>query len=220
MTTWSYSSIKTFEQCPKKYYHLKVARDVKDEGSEATAYGSLVHKAAEEYIRDNVDVPTKFNFIVPVLNILRGIPGDKHCELELGVAYDGADYTPTGFLSDNVWWRGIADLLIVNKNNGYLVDYKTGKNAKYADTKQLDVLAAAVFTHFPEVTTIKSALIYLASNDFVQKEHTSDMTKSYFATFTPSLDRLQIAEETNVWNAVSGPLCKYCPVTTCAHNRR
>jgi hypothetical protein len=49
--TWSYSSLKTFEQCPKKYYHLRIVKDVKDEGSEATIYGQEVHKAAEEYIK-------------------------------------------------------------------------------------------------------------------------------------------------------------------------
>lgn len=220
MQAWSYSSIKTFEQCPKKYYHLKVARDVKDEGGEATVYGNLVHKAAEEYITNGTAVPENLSFIVPVLDKLKNIPGDKYCEQKLGIAYDGANYTPTAFLADNVWWRGIADLLIIDKDKAYLVDYKTGKNAKYADTKQLDVLAAAVFTHYPEVTSIKSALIYLVSNDFIKREHTADMTKSYFATFSPSLDRLQTAEQTNVWNAVSGPLCRFCPVTKCVHNKR
>ena len=36
---WSYSSIKTFDQCPKKYYHLKIAKDVQDGDTTATVYG-------------------------------------------------------------------------------------------------------------------------------------------------------------------------------------
>ena len=44
MPAWSYSSLKTFQQCPKKYYHIKVAKDVKDEGSEATIYGKELTK--------------------------------------------------------------------------------------------------------------------------------------------------------------------------------
>ena len=39
MTAWSYSSITLFEQCPKKYYHTRVAKDFKDEDSTATIYG-------------------------------------------------------------------------------------------------------------------------------------------------------------------------------------
>ena len=92
-------------------------------------------------------------------------------------------------------------------------------NAKYADTKQLDLMAAATFVHYPEVQTIKSALAFVVSNDFVKKEHKRELTKSYFASFDPLLDRLEAAKDTGVWNPKSGPLCKFCPVTTCPHNR-
>jgi len=217
---WSYSSIKTFEQCPKKYYHLKIAKDVKDEGGQASIYGNLVHKAAEDYVRDGKPIPPEYSYMQPVLDALLQIPGEKHCELKLGVSLEDNNYYPVDFYAPGVWWRGIADLLIVNTSTAYLVDYKTGKNAKYADTKQLDVLAGAVFTHFPQVTHIKSALVYLVSNELIKKEQVASMAKSYLATFAPSLDRLQVAEQTNVWNPVSGPLCRYCPVTTCAHNRK
>ena len=47
---WSYSSLKTFQQCPKKYYHLKVAKDVKEAPSDAIAFGNKIHKIAQEYV--------------------------------------------------------------------------------------------------------------------------------------------------------------------------
>ena len=220
MTTWSYSSLKTFEQCAKKYYHLKVLKDVKDEGSEATVYGNEAHKAAEDYVSAGTPLPARFSYMQKTLDALRAIPGEKHCELKLGVGLSDKGYSPCGFFDAEVWWRGIADLLIINGDTGYLVDYKTSKNAKYADTKQLDILAAAVFTRFPQLRKLKSALVFVVSNEFVKKEHTAELTRSYFATFTPELDRLSVAEDTGVWNANSGPLCKFCPVTTCEHNRR
>lgn len=220
MTTWSYSSIKTFDQCPRKYYHLKVLKDVKDENTEATLYGNAVHKAAEEYIRDGVPVPAPYKFMEPILTALNALPGDKHCELKLGVAYDGANYTPTTFFAPDVWWRGIADLLIINKDTGFLVDYKTGKNPKYADPTQLDLLAGAVFTHYPKIKTLKSALAYVVSGNLIKKEHDVAHRKSYLRTFDTQLSALDVAEKTGVWNAVSGPLCKFCPVKTCPHNRR
>jgi len=216
---WSYSSIKTFDQCPKKYYHLKVAKDVKDFGNEATIYGNQVHKAAEDYIKGGVEIPEKFKYILAPLQALESIAGEKHCELRLGVAYDGQNYEPTKFMAKDVWYRGIADLLIVNKDKAYLVDYKTGKNAKYADTAQLDMLAAAIFVHFPEIHSIKSALAYLVSGDFIKKEHKRELMKSYFATFDDSLKKLEVAEQSDVWNAISGPLCGFCPVKSCEHHR-
>ena len=83
---WSYSSIKTFQQCPKKYYHLKVAKDVKDEGSEATIYGQELHKAAEDFIKQGIPLPPQFAFMQEALDALNKIPGEKHCELKLGIA--------------------------------------------------------------------------------------------------------------------------------------
>ena len=217
MTAWSYSSIGTFKQCPKKYYHLKVAKDVKDKGNAATYYGNELHRAAEKHLKNDEPLPAKFSFMQRTMDTLLKIGGEKHCEIRFGVAKADGDYTPTTFFAKDVWWRGIADLLIIDGEKGYLVDYKSSKNAKYADTKQLDLLAAATFTHYPELQTIKSALAFVVANDIVTKEHKAELRKSYFATFDPDLERLESALENNVWNAVSSPLCAWCPVKSCEH---
>lgn len=217
MPAWSYSSLKTFQQCPKKYYHLKVAKDVKDEGSEATIYGKELHKAAEDYIKHGTPIPPQFAFIQDTVDALKRIPGEKHTEIELGVSNKGGRLNPCGFYDKDAWYRGIADLLIVNGDEGYLVDYKSSKNAKYADLKQLDLLAGAVFAHFPELKTLKSALIFVVSNEFVNKEHSSQHKLAYFEHVRFDLERLETALKTGVWNAVAGPLCSWCPVKTC-HN--
>lgn len=219
---WSYSSIKTFDQCPKKYYHLRILKDFKDEDSTATIYGTELHTAAEEFIRDGTPIPPKFSFIAPTLEALNRIEGEKHCEIKMGIAKRDGKFVPCEFFAKDVWWRGIADLLIINeeKQTAYLVDYKTSKNAKYADTKQLDLLAGAVFTHYPKVMEIKSALLFVVSNEIVKKKHEFMMRLSYLNSMEPELTRLEAAIKNNVWNPNSGPLCKFCPVTECAHNRR
>jgi hypothetical protein len=219
---WSYSSIKTFDQCPKKYHHLRILKDYKDADSTATVYGKDLHKAAEDYIKDGTPIPPQFSFVQETLQALNKIEGEKHCEIKLGVAKRDGKFAPCDFFAKDVWWRGIADLLIVNeeKQTAYLVDYKTSKNAKYADTKQLDLLAGAVFTHYPKIMEIKSALLFVVSNEMVKKKHEFMMQTSYLNSMEPELTRLEAAIKTNVWNPVSGPLCKFCPVTSCAHNRR
>lgn len=219
MPAWSYSSLKTFQQCPKKYYHLKVAKDVKDDGSEATIYGKELHKVAEDYVRDNVPIPERFKFIQKTIDALKNIPGEKHTEIELGVSNRDGKLSACGFYDKDAWYRGIADLLIINGDEGYLVDYKSSKNAKYADLKQLDLLAAAVFTHFPDLKSLKSALIFVVSNEFVNKEHSSQHKLAYFEHVRFDLERLETAMKTGVWNAVSSPLCGWCPVKTCQNYR-
>ena len=220
MTAWSYSSINTFKQCPKKYYHLKVAKDVKDKGSTATLYGQQVHQAAEDYIASETPIPAKFRFLTPIVKALNAIEGEKLCEMKLGVAQTDEGYKPTTFFAKDVWWRGIADLVIINGDTAHSIDYKTSKNARYADTKQLDAVAAALFVHYPQLKKIRSALAFVVSKDFIKKEHTVDLKDSYFASFKPDLDRLAAAEDSDVWNAISGPLCGWCPVVSCEHHRK
>lgn len=219
MTAWSYSSIKTFDQCPKKYYHLRVAKDVKDEPGEAADYGTAVHLAAEEYIRDGVPIPDKFAFMRPIVEKLAALPGEKHCELKLGVTKASWGYDPCGFFDKEVWYRGIVDLLVIDGDRAWMIDYKTGKNAKYADMKQLDLMAGAIFVKFPQVQKIKSALLYVVSNDLIKKTHYRDKLDSYMGVFGDQLDRLEAAMDSGVFNAKSGPLCGWCPVQDCAHWR-
>ena len=214
MTAWSYSSISTFKQCPKKYYHTRVAKDVKDEPGEAADYGTAVHLAAEEYIRDGKPIPEKFAFIRPVVERLAALPGEKHAELKLGMR---RDFSPCGFFDKDVWWRGIADLLVIDGHRAWCIDYKTGKNARYADTKQLDLLAGAVFSHFPEVMKIKSSLAFVVSNELVAKTHKITERSVYLSVFDNELDQLEAAMDSGVFNPKSGPLCGWCPVVDCAH---
>lgn len=216
MTAWSYSSIKTFDQCPKKYFHLKVVKDTKDEPGGAADYGTAVHLAAEEYIRDGKPIPEKFAFMRPIVERLEALPGKKYAELKLGIR---GDYSPCGFFDKDVWWRGIADLLVIDGHRAWCVDYKTGKNARYADTKQLDLLAGAVFSHYPEVTKVKSSLLFVVSGELIPKTHRVTERSTYLSVFDEQLERLDAAMENGVWNAKTSPLCGWCPVTTCEHWR-
>ena len=219
MPSWSYSSIKTFDQCPKKYFHLKVVQDVKDEGNEASRYGNDAHAAAEAYIKDGTPIPDTYAVMRPVVEALSKFPGDKHTELRLGIKRTDNGFEPCGFFDKDVWYRGIVDLLIVKGKTAYLIDYKTGKNAKYADMKQLDLMAGAVFIHFPNVVRIKSGLAFVVSNEFPKKDHARENLNQYLAVFDDQLDQLEAAMDNGIWNAKTSPLCGWCPVTTCEHWR-
>ena len=163
-------------------------------------------------------IPEKFAYIRGVVEALGRKEGEKHTELRLGVKRLDEGYEPCKFLGKDVWWRGIADLVIIDGDTAYSVDYKTSKNAKYADVKQLDLVAGGIFTHFPQVDKIRSALIFLVSNDVIKKDHYREHMHNYLSTFDPLLDRLEVAEESGVWNAKSGPLCRFCPVVSCEHH--
>ena len=215
---WSFSGLKTFQQCPRKYYHTKVAKDVIETGSDATRYGTSFHLVAEEYVRDGKSIPPEFAQYTPVLEAFNAIPGVKLCEVKLGLT---RDYTACDFDAPDVWWHGIADLVIINEEKGlaHSVDYKTSKSARYADLKQLDLVAAGIFAKFPNVDRIKSALAFVVSNEFVKKEHHRHLFRNYLEQPARDVARIEAALSNDVWNAVDGPLCKFCPVKHCEYNR-
>ena len=215
---WSFSSLKTFQQCPKKYYHTKIAKDVVEPDTKATLYGKSAHTVAEEYIRDGTPIPSAFEYMQPTLNILKAIPGEKLCEVKLGLtkSLEGCDFN-----APNVWWHGIADLVIINRGTGiaHSVDYKTSKNARYADVKQLDLVACGLFAKYPKINKVKSALIFTVSKEFIKADHHREMLLKYVEKPSQDVARIEAALENGVWNPISGPLCKFCSVKQCEYNR-
>lgn len=219
--TWSYSSLSLFDQCPKKYFHLKVEKSIVEPESDAMNYGKDLHLAAELFIRDGKPLPGKYAYIQPMLDTLNKLEGEKLCEYEMGVKYVDGVLTACGFHDPDRYWRGIADLLVINKEKGEarLVDYKTGKSAQYADTKQLKLLAAATFLHFPDIKKVKAGLLFVVAKDFIKEDYDVETTYDLFAPFHPIVDQLVACHENNVWNPKRNFTCKnWCPVLECSHN--
>jgi RecB family exonuclease len=218
--TWSFSSIKTFEQCPKKFYHLKVVKDFKeDQNAEHLTYGTAFHEAAEFYIRDGTPLPAQFAYAKSSLDNLSKRQGRKLCEYEMGLT---EDLQPCGFKDVNVWWRGIADLIILEDDGtARVVDYKTGKSAKYADTGQLELMALAVFKHFPEVVRVKAGLLFVVARQFPKASYDRADEAKLWEKWLRDHGRMRRAYETNVWNPRTSGLCRnHCVVLSCQHNGR
>jgi hypothetical protein len=213
---WSYSSLGLFQQCPRKYYHLRVAKDIKEPETTAILYGKEVHLALEEYIRDGKPVPAQFKEFTEIADMLKAMPGDKLCEYKMGLT---KDIQACGFFDENVWFRGVADLLIINGDTARVIDYKTGKSSEFADKKQLELMALAVFKHFPKVRTVKAGLIFLVANDFVKADFEKKDAPITWLKWIQETDRLEEAHEVNVWNPKPNFTCrKYCLVKDCEHN--
>ena len=213
---WSYSSLTLFQQCPRKYFHLRVLKDVVEPESPAMLYGTQVHEAAELYVKDGTEIPEKFAFIKPVLDTLIATPGTKLCEYKMGLT---KDKKPCDFFDKDVWFRGVADLLILNGSTAYVVDYKTGKSAQYADKKQLELMALAVFKHFPVIERVKAGLVFLVSEEFVREQYNVDIQDERWAMWDSEIKRIEDAIENDTWNPKQNFTCKkFCLIEHCEHN--
>lgn len=217
---WSFSGIKSFEQCGKKFFHLKVAKDYSDPPTDATMYGTEFHEAAEFYIKEDRPLQPYFNYAKSALDMLKQLPGEKYCEYEMGVT---ESLEPCGFKDENVWYRGIADLIIVDREKGEarVIDYKTGKSAKYADKSQLELMALCIFKHFPEVRKVKGGLLFVVCKAFIKESYTIDDEPKLWKKWIGAHAKLKAAYANNVWNPSPSGLCKkHCVVLECPHNGR
>lgn len=213
---WSYSRMKGFETCPKQYYHVTVLKEHPFQETEATRYGTEFHKAAEDFMRDGTPVPERFSFAQPILDALAQKKGDRHCELKMGLT---ADLEPCSFFAKDVWFRGIVDLLIIDGDRAFIVDYKTGKSAKYADKGQLELMALSVFKHFPQVKRVKAGLVFVIADAMVKEDYHIDNESEMWTPWVLRYAAMEKAHEANVWNPKPSGLCrKHCPVLECAHN--
>jgi len=218
VSPWSFSKIKAFEQCPKQFYHMKIAKDYIEEETEAVLYGTLFHEAAENFVKDDTPIPEKFKYAEAALTSLKNKPGKKLCEYKLGLT---EDLEPCGFFDENVWFRGIADLIILDGDTASVVDYKTGKSAKYADKGQLELMALATFKHFPEIKKVKAGLLFVIAKALVKDSYDSTAAPILWRKWLADYARMEKALETDTWNARPSGLCRqHCAVLDCPHNGR
>jgi hypothetical protein len=213
---WSHSSLKDFEGCARRYHEIKVLKNYKFQETEATRYGTELHKAAEDYLADGVVLPPQFAFVKDVLDALNNKPGRKLTEHKMALT---EKLRPCEWDASDVWVRGIADLLIIDDENltAWVVDYKTGNN-RYPDREQLVLMSLLVFAHFPHIRQVKSALLFVVKNDMVKHNMSVDETKDEWQRYRERSARISACIDSGVWNPKQTPLCGWCAVKSCEFN--
>lgn len=212
---WSYSGLKDYVNCPRQYHEVKVLKRFTKKPTQQMLYGTEVHSALENYVKDGTPLAKNYERFRSQLDPLREMEGDKYPEHKMALT---ADKTPCAFGSPDYWVRGIADLLVVDGDQGYIVDYKTGSN-RYPDPKQLQLMALMAFVHFPEVNHIKAGLLFVVHEHFVTSEYSRESIDKLWKDFDAPLKRLSISYEKDSWQPNPTPLCGWCPVSTCEFHR-
>ena len=133
------------------------------------------------------------------LDALKSKQGEKLCEYKMGLT---ENLEPCGFYDDDVWYRGIADLVILDAENNlaWVIDYKTGKNAKYADKGQLELMALSIFKHFPVVKTIRAGLLFVVSNELIKETYKIHNQPELWERWTRDYINMQKAYDADTWN--------------------
>jgi hypothetical protein len=212
--SWSYSKLKNFETCPKRHWHVDVARDVKEPEGEALMWGNVVHKALADRVEHGTPLPkTMSEYESWASRILTG-QGKILVEQKLAI---NKEFGPESWFSDSAWYRGIGDVIKVVGPVALIVDYKTGKIIE--DGSQLALMAACVFAHHPEVQKVRSEFIWLKEDANTRADFTREGMVKVWRDMWPRIESLEYAHKTVSFPPKPGSLCKrWCPVNVCPHH--
>jgi hypothetical protein len=214
---WSFSALNNFESCPKKYWHLSIEKDVKEEEGEAILYGKKVHKALELLVRDGTPLPQELAHMKPYVQQFIDADVTKLCEQQLAIT---ADFGPTDWRDwSGAWCRAVIDLALVGDTHAVLIDYKTGK-VKDDGFVQLSLAAVIFMVHHPKINVVDVGYLWTEAKGKVSKaRYTRDQITEVWNSLLPRVGKFQAAYEQTNYPARPSGLCRnWCPVTACPHH--
>ena len=214
----SHSSLETFRNCPKRFYHEKVLNDVKRlPPSPEVTYGLTIHEALENHIKTGEPLG---ELASPYGNWLEMLPiGEKVAEKPIVLSQDGRlldswDH-PDGY------WRAKLDLIILpedNPNKTIIVDWKTGKPRP--KEQQMHIYAKMVSVLYPERTDITALFAWLSHGLVDVYKYSSDDVERNWERIIEEAEYIEECIELEMFPPRQSPLCNWCPVRQCLFNPR
>jgi RecB family exonuclease len=215
----SFSRLSTFEQCQAQFDYLYVSKRVQNTSNEASDYGDRVHKKLEAYGRlasDEERIKMRAEAALEekttleqwggIVDKILSRPGDKYFEHQMSV---NRQLQPVDWFAKDVWIRSIADVLIVDGDTAYCLDYKTGKVKD--NPTQLQLFAAMVFWHFPQVTKVKTSFIWLKFDEVTNATYERRFLDALWRALEPRFDMVQEVIDLGVFKTKPSGLCPWCP---------
>lgn len=205
--THSYSSIKLFENCPLRYYRQRIRKDVTDQGGEASKYGERIHALLEARLKGS-EIDQEVVAYDPLCASVEKLAreGELHIEKELVL---DENLHPTGWWEPDAWLRSKLDVLVLRGPDAVVMDWKTGK--RNPDFFQMQIFAAQVFKHYPDVHRVRTSLVWLKTLEMDTEMYTRVNINSSWAEIMARIQRIHDAYNSGNWPARPSGLCKFCP---------
>ena len=210
----NYTLHNTFNKiCPRQTWHRFIARDLgKQEPTKEMAWGKHVHEALDNYLSHEQPMPANLKHHEHLYQFPRDFV--IRTEVQLGIR---EDYSPCNFFDDEVWARGVLDLLIALPSRSafaLLIDHKTGKRRE--DPTELKFHAVLLKAHKPELTSIKGWYNWLALNQMGDVHDLSD-TADMLEEMRMTQERIQrsFLLGYEAFPPRQSGLCPWCPCTFC-----
>jgi hypothetical protein len=214
--SWSYTKLKNYDVCPKRHYEvdeLKNYRDDSEAGAAALALGNQAHDALAKACTGAQALPEKFSHYQRWVDRVQRQLGGGQLLVEQKYAIT-RDFAPTKYFARDVWYRGIADVVILHGPVAVTSDWKTGKILE--DSVQLMLVAQCLFSHYPQLQRVGTEFIWLKEEATTPEVFTRQEVANAWVELLPRVNALEQAYKTLAFPPKPGPFCKsYCPVQSC-----
>lgn len=211
---WSYSTLTLFENCPRKFWAVKIAKVVSDD-NKYNRRGDNRHKLVAGYLKGATGLPPVVASLRPLLDKVKHAPGEMYVEYEMTLTNE---FVPTRWKDwDNAWVRAAADVLKVHDTRAVYIDWKDGKPGDPEDQIQLTSLLA--FQYFPKVDTFVGSAVYW-NHDTVSEPTmvTRQQIGTLWASYQARVAKVERAILTDHFPPTPNGLCGYCPYRECQYN--
>ena len=226
----SASAIKTYEQCPKKYYFNYIEQIPKKQWDHFDL-GNLCHRALETfhgiYMKEGLTKKKTLNNLMShSFSVARNEFKNMNDVLvseakEMLAEYlklvqktgmpivKGVELSFTFNLTDNVLMRGFIDRLDVLKDGKFrIIDYKTTKNDKYLDDFQLLIYGLWLKKEYPHIKSFKGAYVLLRHGcRFKEYEFNIDDIEKIEKKLIAYSNKIR---EEDQWTPIPTALCNWC----------
>jgi hypothetical protein len=215
--SWSFSRLKAFEDCPRRYHETQVKKDAwPEEKSEMLEFGDDVHKTMAEALRTKGTLPTKYKQFQQWIDKVQRTDGELLVENECQWAVT-RDLKPCAWFSKDTWMRTVADAVKLDEPAALVVDWKTGKSIN-GDPVQLILTSLMAFLQFPKLQCVRSDFIWLQEDSQTTQVVYRNEVPNHWANLMPRVARLEAASIANNFPPVPNRFCrKWCPVKSCEY---
>lgn len=209
---WSYSKFKNFEVCPKRMYEIDIAKNYIEpqDPNGPLAWGNRVHAALAKALT-GTPLPEEMKVYQPwVDRVLRG-SGKLLVEQKFAIT---RRLQRTEYFANDVWYRGIGDVVRIDGDLGLVLDWKTGKILE--DSVQLMLMAQCLFSHYPTLKYVRSEFVWLKDECTTPELLSRQEVADQWAELLPRVAALESAHINQSYPPKPNNFCKnYCAVTAC-----
>jgi PD-(D/E)XK nuclease superfamily len=212
---WSYSKLKNYEECPKRHYEVDIAKTHVEEAStdpdSALNWGNRVHETIADVLRDKRALPAEMEKFQRWIDVVKAGPGKLFVEQKYAIT---RAFKPTQYFANDVWYRGIGDVVRIDGPVALAIDWKTGKILE--DSVQLMLMAQCLFSHFPQLKKIRSEFVWLKEDCSTPEVYDRQEVARNWVGLMDRVNMLELASKTMNYPPKPGRLCRsYCPVQSC-----